>query len=238
MPRRNRWCEARAKASFSTCSARKALITLMPDRISTSRWVTSANTSCLRRALRRMRAPKSEITPPISGPTTSMTRESFHETKSSAPTPTAIMSRDCRKSPKSRDRAWCAPPTSPMIRASTSPRWRSWWKRSGSANSLPHTSTFMSISMRPSTYCTRYSRENVTRGMAKTMASAAHTTKTKLSRIELLSRCSFASSSAGGDGAWVCAPIPDRPRSGSHPLAAPPSDWLGTTMLSSTGLIR
>ena len=146
---------SRRKALSSSDSARKALITLIPERISSRRCVTSAYFSWRRLALSRIRRPKIEITPIRSGPSTSDTSASCHEMKKRIGSPTQIITNCWISSPKTNDSAPWAPETSCMVRVSTSPRRRSWWKRSGSASSFAHTSRFMSIMMRPSTHSTR-----------------------------------------------------------------------------------
>ena len=69
--------------------------------------------------------------------------------------PTQIITTCWTSSPKTRESAEWAPPTSAIVRVRTSPRRRSWWKRSGSASSLEHTSRFMSTMMLPSVHSTR-----------------------------------------------------------------------------------
>ena len=155
IPRRNSRRDERAKPSCSYSSARNALITLIPSRISIRRPVTSANSRWRRCALRRIRRPKIEIVAKMPGPTTTITSESCHDTNSSDAAPTTSITAASAKSSNTSASAPCAVPTSPISRASRSPRLRSRWKRSGSANSLPQSSIFMSRSIRPSTHATR-----------------------------------------------------------------------------------
>jgi hypothetical protein len=102
------------------------LITLMPARICTRRWVTPARLSWRRFDALRMRRPKSAITAAMSGVASPIVRVSSQEIQHSSTTPRARASPFCTTSAKIRSRAPWARVASLTVRESMSPRVVPW----------------------------------------------------------------------------------------------------------------